>query len=449
PLFVNVSIDLYNYATVDEITSEYTFHLFIDLEWIDPRLKFIIRDKYNEKPAKDEPIIEGGNYHISRIWYPSVFIPNNQDPGSFDYDDHSANLLKIRPTGHVWLRKRKLLRVYCNMDFHLYPFDEQICYLHLESSISTTNILKLRWNPKISFSKSDSFHTIGFNLMDYETIITEQTYSKNNSFSRVSLRFNLVREWAHYMFLFYLPTSIIVIASWASFWLEITSPPARVSIGVTTMLALVTTFKTTKSQLPTVSYWNALDIWNMVCIVFIFSSLIEFASVNYIFNSEKRKKKNKKLKRKRQQSVLKANDEKPSNNLKASSKPNLETIYSQTVNTFSQLNRDLSGRPKNVTSGQDSDLNKTSTFDTKPRLSLINIDFAKQMSDTKDDVIVRQRGASVRSRTQSSVQILDSICYKLTPQELANEVDCKCRRIFPLSFLLFNLVYWTILQIKF
>lgn len=159
-----------------------------------------------------------------------------------------------------------MLRIYCNMDFHLYPFDEQICYLHLESSISTTDYLILQWNKNLSFSRGQSFKTIGFELGATQTFQSEEMYSKNNKFSRASLKFVLARAWAHHIFLFYIPSGIIVIGSWASFWLEITSPPARVSLGVTTMLALVTTFKNTKSQLPNVSYWNALDIWNMVCI---------------------------------------------------------------------------------------------------------------------------------------------------------------------------------------
>jgi hypothetical protein len=124
----------------------------------------------------------------------------------------------------------------------------------------------LKWSANKPFNQAESFRTIGFSLRDYETINTEKKYSKNNTFSRVTIMFRLDREWAHYMFMFYMPSALIVFASWSSFWLEITSPPARVSLGVTTMLALVTTFKTTKSQLPTVSYWNALDIWNMVCI---------------------------------------------------------------------------------------------------------------------------------------------------------------------------------------
>lgn len=84
---------------------EYTFHLFIDMEWYDPRLQFNHFNKETGIEDKDVTI-EGGQHHIDRIWTPTIFIPNNQDPGSFDYDHESANFIRIKPNGYVWLRKR-------------------------------------------------------------------------------------------------------------------------------------------------------------------------------------------------------------------------------------------------------------------------------------------------------------------------------------------------------
>lgn len=35
--------------------------------------------------------------------------------------------------------------------------------------------------------------------------------------------------------------------------------------------------------------------------------------------------------------------------------------------------------------------------------------------------------------------------YKMTPQDIANSIDRKCRYIFPGGFILFNVIYWLVL----
>lgn len=38
-----------------------------------------------------------------------------------------------------------------------------------------------------------------------------------------------------------------------------------------------------------------------------------------------------------------------------------------------------------------------------------------------------------------------SMILKDTPQEIAESIDRKCRYLFPLAFILFNLIYWSYL----
>jgi len=47
------------------------------------------------------------------------------------------------------------------------------------------------------------------------------------------------RNIGHYIIQIYLPSSLIVILSWVSFWLDKTFAPARVSLGITTVLTMV------------------------------------------------------------------------------------------------------------------------------------------------------------------------------------------------------------------
>lgn len=54
---------------------------------------------------------------------------------------------------------------------------------------------------------------------------------------------------------------MLVIVSWVSFWLDPNAIPARVSLGVTTLLTMATQISGINSSLPPVSYTKAIDVW--------------------------------------------------------------------------------------------------------------------------------------------------------------------------------------------
>ena len=151
------------------------------------------------------------------------------------------------------------------MKFANYPFDKQRCKVNFESNSLTTKNMLLSWSKTNNISLESSFRTPGFQLSKYVLETSNITYN-NDEFSRVSITLYLKRESIYYLIDMYFPSILIVIISWSTFWLEISSPPARVSLGVTTMLTLVTTSKHVRAQLPKVTIFNAFDIWAQVCI---------------------------------------------------------------------------------------------------------------------------------------------------------------------------------------
>ena len=86
-----------------------------------------------------------------------------------------------------------------------------------------------------------------------------------------------------YVYGFYLPVTLVVLLSWVSFWIDPESTPARVSLGVITILAMGN-FLHGGGATPSVSYATALDVYIITCFVFVFASLLEYAAVHCAVN---------------------------------------------------------------------------------------------------------------------------------------------------------------------
>ena len=104
------------------------------------------------------------------------------------------------------------------------------------------------------------------------------------------------RQLSFFLVTVYVPCSMTVSVSWMSFWLDhkavsgnplstrnkfVFQVPARVALGVTTLLAMSTTQASIQNSLPPVAYTKAIDVWSGVCVFFVFSALLEYALVNY------------------------------------------------------------------------------------------------------------------------------------------------------------------------
>lgn len=92
----------------------------------------------------------------------------------------------------------------------------------------------------------------------------------------------LIRSMGYYMIQIYVPASLIVIISWVSFWLHRNATPARVQLGVVTVLTMTTLMSSTNSQLPKISYVKSIDVFLGTCFVMVFAALLEYAAVGYI-----------------------------------------------------------------------------------------------------------------------------------------------------------------------
>lgn len=88
---------------------------------------------------------------------------------------------------------------------------------------------------------------------------------------------------------------------WISFWINPDAIPARISLGVTSLLTLSTQHGKSQASLPPVSYLKTVDAFMSTSTIFVFMALMEMCLVNIIlgdFGSSKKTVKNKQKKQK-------------------------------------------------------------------------------------------------------------------------------------------------------
>ena len=100
--------------------------------------------------------------------------------------------------------------------------------------------------------------------------------------SGLKANFHLVRNIGYYVVQFYIPSILVVMLSWISFWLNAEAVPGRIALGVLTVLTMTTQSSGVNSSLPRVSYTKAIDIWMSTCLLFVFFALMEFAIANVL-----------------------------------------------------------------------------------------------------------------------------------------------------------------------
>ncbi len=94
--------------------------------------------------------------------------------------------------------------------------------------------------------------------------------------------FVLKRKYTYHLISTFIPSGFIVVVSWVSFWISPDAVPGRVTLGVTTVLTMITQSFITGFTLPQVPYVKATDVWMAASMTFVFAALLEYALVNVV-----------------------------------------------------------------------------------------------------------------------------------------------------------------------
>ncbi|XP_004872239.1 gamma-aminobutyric acid receptor subunit alpha-5 [Heterocephalus glaber] len=269
-----VRTDIYvtSFGPVSDTEMEYTIDVFFRQSWKDERLRF-------KGPMQRLPL---NNLLASKIWTPDTFFHNGKK--SIAHNMTTPNkLLRLEDDGTLLYTMRLTISAECPMQLEDFPMDAHACPLKFGSYAYPNSEVIYVWtngSTKSVVVAEDGSRLNQYHLMG-QTVGTENISTSTGEYTIMTAHFHLKRKIGYFVIQTYLPCIMTVILSQVSFWLNRESVPARTVFGVTTVLTMTTLSISARNSLPKVAYATAMDWFIAVCYAFVFSALIEFATVNY------------------------------------------------------------------------------------------------------------------------------------------------------------------------
>ncbi|XP_032885086.1 glycine receptor subunit alphaZ1 isoform X1 [Amblyraja radiata] len=240
PVNVTCNIFINSFGSIAETTMDYRLNIFLRQQWNDPRLA------YREFPDNS---LDLDPSMLDSIWKPDLFFANEK--GAHFHEITTDNkLLRIFKTGNVLYSIRLTLSLACPMDLKNFPMDVQTCIMQLESFGYTMNDLIFEWDLSAAVQVADGLTLPQFLLKEEKDLRHCTKHYNTGKFTCIEARFHLERQMGYYLIQMYIPSLLIVILSWVSFWINMDAAPARVGLGITTVLTMTTQSSGSRASLP-------------------------------------------------------------------------------------------------------------------------------------------------------------------------------------------------------
>nr|XP_057930131.1 gamma-aminobutyric acid receptor subunit beta-3 isoform X2 [Doryrhamphus excisus] len=409
PVAVGMSIDVASIDMVSEVNMDYTLTMYFQQYWRDKRLAYV-----------GIPLnLTLDNRVADQLWVPDTYFLN--DKKSFVHGVTVKNrMIRLHPDGTVLYGLRITTTAACMMDLRRYPLDEQNCTLEIESYGYTTDDIEFYWKGgDTAVTGVTRIELPQFSIVDYKLVSKNVVFS-TGAYPRLSLSFKLKRNIGYFILQTYMPSILITILSWVSFWINYDASAARVALGITTVLTMTTINTHLRETLPKIPYVKAIDMYLMGCFVFVFLALLEYAFVNYIFFGRGPQMQKRLAERAQKANNDRAKFERP----KADSQGNI-------LLTTLEIHNEVGGHE--IT---------TTVCETTHNSTMSDNSTGAQYRRTSGSAGRRSLDGTTQLRRSRLRRRSSQLKIKIPDLTDVNAIDRWSRFIFPFSFSFFNVVYW-------
>lgn len=270
---VTFSVNINDMIPLEKAEMNFGIDGHFALSWKDYRLKFHHLSNITKIPF---------DYKVyNKLWVPNIYFV--QEKYGVSHSLLQPNILVLLyADGTVHTSRRLSFNSFCPMKMRFYPFDIQECNLSVETYSYNKDYVNLHWDGVKGDDKNlyiQDFSRV--KILLYQEREASSLYGK---FNRLTMSLKLYRNLALHVLRDFFPCILIVMLSWVGFWIDDNSIPARVSLGITTVLTIVTFTNNVKKNSPSAGLFRSLDCYMLVCNLFVFASVVEYAFIELNVN---------------------------------------------------------------------------------------------------------------------------------------------------------------------
>ncbi|XP_035660485.1 gamma-aminobutyric acid receptor subunit rho-1-like [Branchiostoma floridae] len=275
PVEVKVSMFITD-IVMDGFKPVLTVTMYVRQHWQDDRLGFQTNDSRSISLSGED---------VDLIWTPDLFFTNLVD--GFVQDVFQDNvMIRISPNGRVLLSQRVSVDVRCPLNMQRFPADTQVCSFNLESYSLTKNDIALMWMDGDPINVDTDLGIPQFNLSTINTSTRQNAFS-TGVYQKLAASLTFRRNMGGHVVMFQIPSILLVISSWISFWLPIRFAHARMLIGILLLLGHMALSALPRALLlSNVAYMTLMDVWMAIDTALIFLAILETVAVLFFQRNE-------------------------------------------------------------------------------------------------------------------------------------------------------------------
>ena len=275
PTQVSVGIWIADITSIDSAQQSFTAEIAVVLRWKDPRLAHtgngVVR------------------YPLEQVWHPRIAVVNETNSVSRKFPD----LVEVEPDGRVTYRQRYAGAFSQPLRLRSFPFDRQTFRLQFVAVRYRANEVQFvpdqDWidnGLKQAGGIATSIALPDWTIESWNTKSLSYALAPGFEYSGYAFEFTASRNAQHYVWKVILPLVLIVIMSWAVFWIDPVTSNSQISIAVTSMLTLIAYRYAVDTQVPRLPYMTRIDLFFLVSTLLVFFSLIEVLVTTILDNNQ-------------------------------------------------------------------------------------------------------------------------------------------------------------------